>query len=217
MSNRRDVLLSVGAAVVATVGTAGFALSRVARHHDDILRPSEGGLGAPVEGLPASAALRCTPGTVTTQQTEGPFYTPRAPQRRDIRDLGIAGPPLVIRGRVLDAQCQPIAGAILDFWQTGHDGVYDQHGYRYRGYQYADTAGRFELVTVRPHAYTAMSAFRAPHIHVKVQSRAALLTTQIYVPDAQENARDLMFDPSLAIAYSANDGQGVFDFVMAST
>jgi protocatechuate 3,4-dioxygenase beta subunit len=223
MSNRREVLLSLGAGLAAMTGTAHLALPRVMREHHDIRRPGDGhGVGVPVDGLPeASSALRCTAGTLTPPQMEGPFYTPRAPHRRDIRDFGVAAQPLVVRGRVLDSRCQPFAGAILDFWQTGHDGVYDQHGYRYRGYQYTDSAGRFELVTVRPHAYTAMSSFRTPHIHVKVQgNRTALLTTQLYLPDAREtNARDSMYDASLEIAYATSDGSaqhGSFDFVLAS-
>jgi protocatechuate 3,4-dioxygenase beta subunit len=219
MSSRRDVLLSLGASLTATFGVAGVSLFAVNRRTDDVLR-TDGGVGAPVEGLSPSAALRCTAGTLSTPQTEGPFYTPRAPYRRDIRDFGIEAETLVVRGRVLDSQCRPVAGALLDFWQTGHDGLYDQHGYRYRGYQHADSAGRFELVTVRPQAYTAMSAFRAPHIHVKVQGRStALLTTQIYLPDAETNARDLMYDPSLAVAYAPGDGEArhaVFDFVLAN-
>jgi protocatechuate 3,4-dioxygenase beta subunit len=213
-------MLGIGAGLAAMFGTANLGIVALARRHHELL-PLDGGAGAPVDGLPATAALRCTPGTLTTPQTEGPFYTPKAPQRRDIRDFGVAVQPLVVRGRVLDSRCQPLAGAILDFWQTGHDGVYDQHGYRYRGYQFTDSAGRFELVTVRPHAYTAMSAFRTPHIHVKVQGRnTALLTTQLYVPDAQEtNARDGLYSPQLEIAYVAGDGAaqlGHFDFVLGN-
>jgi protocatechuate 3,4-dioxygenase beta subunit len=127
---------------------------------------------------------------------------------------------LLVAGRVLDAQCRPLAGAILDFWQTDHKGEYDNHGYRYRGHQYTDADGRFELVTVRPHAYTAMSLFRTPHIHVKVQGPdTPLLTTQIYLPDAEDtNARDRGYDPSLAITYTGREGsarQATFDFVLS--
>jgi protocatechuate 3,4-dioxygenase beta subunit len=64
-----------------------------------------------------------------------------------------------------------------------------------------------------------MSAFRTPHIHVKVQGpTTALLTTQIYLPDAETNGRDGMYDPSLAVAYAPGDREArhaVFDFVLA--
>jgi protocatechuate 3,4-dioxygenase beta subunit len=116
----------------------------------------------------------------------GTFYSPKTPERRDIRDP-LVGEALVVAGRVLDPQCRPIAGAVLDFWQTDHLGRYDNQGYRYRGHQRTDEAGRFELVTVRPSAYTAMSLFRTPHIHVKVQGATTrLLTTQLYLPDVEE-------------------------------
>jgi protocatechuate 3,4-dioxygenase beta subunit len=184
------------------------------------LRYGFGEMGSPVEGL-AGAAPQCTAGTLTLQQTEGPFYTPQTPQRRDIRDPFVSTDLLLVAGRVIDAQCRPIAGAVLDFWQTDHAGRYDQEGYRYRGHQYTDAAGRFELVTVRPQAYTAMSLFRTPHIHAKVQGRSTgLLTTQLYLPDAEgTNARDSIYDPALAIRYVGYGGpiqRAEFDFVLAS-
>jgi len=218
MSRRRDILLSLG----AVFGVANVSLMALARRQHGISRVAEAGIGEPVVGLAGEPGLRCTAGTLSVPQMEGPFFTPNSPQRRDIRDFGVAEQALVVRGYVRDAQCQPIAGAILDFWQTGHDGIYDQHGYRYRGYQYTDAAGRFELVTVRPRPYSAMSVFRTAHIHVKVQGPdTALLTTQLYVPDAAEtNARDNMYVPSLEVIYRTGGGAeqqlAEFDFVLAS-
>ena len=167
--------------------------------------------------LPASA---CTPGETTAVQMDGPFYTPNTPRRRDIRDALSSIRPLVLAGRVVDAQCRPIAGAVLDFWQTGDFGEYDNDGYGYRGHQYTDSNGRFELVTIRPQAYTAMNIFRTPHIHVKVQgSETALLTTQLYLPDAHEtNARDGGYNPALAMVLANRTGEAEhasFEFVLA--
>jgi protocatechuate 3,4-dioxygenase beta subunit len=215
LTNRRDLLFTLG----ATISLGPFALSRIARHHGEILGSDAAGPGTLVAGLD-SVPLRCTAGTLSQEQMEGPFYTPKTPHRRDIRDLVASGEALVLGGRVLDSQCRPVAGAVLDFWQTGHDGIYDQHGYRYRGHQYTDSAGRFELVTVRPRAYTALRSWRTPHIHVKVQGPGTrLLTTQLYLPDEKEaNGRDGLFDPSLAIAFTRRDGaaeHAVFDFVLA--
>jgi protocatechuate 3,4-dioxygenase beta subunit len=217
MTRRRDVLLSIG----AVLGVANLSLMALARRQHGVWREGDGGMDAPVDGLEASSGLRCTPGTLSLDQMEGPFYTPNAPHRRDIREFGVTEQALVLRGHVRDSECRPLAGAILDFWQTGHDGTYDQHGYRYRGYQYTDSEGRFELVTFRPRAYTAMSAFRTAHIHVKVQGRnTALLNTQLYIPDAAEtNARDNMYMPALEIAYGPGGGSeqlANFDFVLPS-
>ena len=216
LMNRRDVLVGLGAAIgVTTLSVAALA------RRSEILHYEFGEIGAPAGGLTGSD-LQCTAGTVTPRQPEGPFYTPMTPRRRDIRDAGVGAGVLVVGGRVLDAQCRPIAGAILDFWQTDHHGRYDHHGYRYRGHQYTDAQGRFELVSVRPHAYTALSIFRTPHIHVKVQGPdTPLLTTQLYLPDAEDtNARDRGYVPSLAIAFTGQDGparHAAFDFVLPRT
>jgi protocatechuate 3,4-dioxygenase beta subunit len=215
MVGRRDVLVGLGSGVgVAALAIGGFAWREVRG-----IPPYEfDKIGAPANGLTASD-LQCTAGSITPLDVEGPFYTPSTPERRDIRDAGISTGVLVLAGRVLDAQCQPIAGAVLDFWQTDHEGVYDNQGYRYRGHQYTDAEGRFELVTVRPHPYTAMSIFRTPHIHVRAQGRdTGLLTTQLYLPDAQDtNARDGGYQPSLLVAYAGQDGaarRATFDFVL---
>jgi protocatechuate 3,4-dioxygenase beta subunit len=217
MSNRRDVLLGIGAGIGVTALTLGAAARRSGRGHE--LGYGFAATGASVEDV-GGHALRCTAGTLTSGQIEGPFYTPKTPERRDIRDPLVAE-ALVLVGRVLDTQCRPIAGAVLDFWQTGHDGRYDNQGYRYRGHQRTDAAGRFELVTVRPSTYTAMNIFRTAHIHVKVQgANTGLLTTQLYLPDLQEtNARDGGYDPALAIEYVGHEAgaeRAVFDFVLAS-
>jgi protocatechuate 3,4-dioxygenase beta subunit len=217
MSNRRDVLLGIGAGIGVTALALGAAARRAGRGHQ--LGYGFATADATGESL-AGQPLRCTAGTLTLGQGEGPFYTPKTPERRDIRDP-LVGEALVLVGRVLDTECRPIAGAVLDFWQTGHDGEYDNHGYRYRGHQRTDAAGRFELVTVRPQAYTAMNLFRTAHIHVKVQgANTGLLTTQLYLPDLQEtNAIDGGYDPALAIEYVGHEAgaeRAVFDFVLAS-
>lgn len=217
MSNRRDLLLGIGAGIGVSALALGAAGWRTFRGHR--LGYEFAGTGESVQGL-GGQPLRCTAGTLTSGQIEGPFYSPKTPQRRDIRDPLVAE-ALVLAGRVLDPQCRPIAGAVLDFWQTDHAGRYDNHGYRYRGHQRTDEAGRFELVTVRPSAYTAMSIFRTPHIHVKVQgANTRLLTTQLYLPDAEEtNARDTYYLPALAIQYLSREAgaeRAAFDFVLES-
>lgn len=218
MSNRRDLLIGIGAGIGVAAVALGAAGRRGGRGHE--LGYGFAAAGAAVESL-AGQPLRCTAGTLTSGQQEGPFYSPKTPERRDIRDPLVAE-ALVVAGRVLDPQCRPIAGAVLDFWQTDHLGRYDNHGYRYRGHQRTDQAGRFELVTVRPSAYTAINLFRTPHIHVKVQgANTRLLTTQLYLPDAEEtNARDLWsYQPELAIQYLSREAgveRAAFDFVLES-
>ena len=218
MPGRRDLLKGLGAgAGVAGLSLAGLAWRAGSAEHSLLYATGETG---PDVGATLEPTLHCEGGALTRAQTEGPFYTPKTPRRRDIRDVPHAGVALVLRGRVLDTRCRPVGGAVLDFWQTGHDGRYDNHGYRYRGHQHADAAGRFELVTVRPHSYEALGAWRTPHIHVKVQGpKTRMLTTQLYLPDEREqNARDGIFHEALLVALVKGDGQAQgarFDFVLA--
>jgi protocatechuate 3,4-dioxygenase beta subunit len=129
---------------------------------------------------------------------------------------------VVLSGRVLDSNCRPIAGAVLDFWQTGDTGEYDTHGYGYRGHQYTDAEGRFELLSIRPSEYTALGLARTPHIHVKVQGAdTGLLTAQLFFPDATEtNTVDPIFNPAMLVQLHGKQDRAQlasFDFVLART
>ena len=149
----------------------------------------------------------------TVPQTEGPFYTPETPQRQSLLEPGMAGRKLVVSGYVYDTACQPIPGALLDFWQCDDAGVYDNVGYRLRGHQFADDEGRFVLETVVPGLYTG----RTRHIHVKAQApNQPVLTTQLYFPDEPANATDGIFDPALVMDMEDTaDGEvAFFTFVL---
>jgi protocatechuate 3,4-dioxygenase beta subunit len=104
------------------------------------------------------------------------------------------GTRLVIEGSVLTTGCKPLARAVLDFWQADAAGRYDNAGYRLRGHQLTNEAGRYRLETIVPAEYQA----RTRHIHVKVQAPGQpALTTQLYFPDGGENRRDSIFNPAL--------------------
>ena len=144
------------------------------------------------------------------EQTEGPFYTPDTPRRRNLVEDGVEGSPLVLTGAVLDTRCRPVAGALLDFWQADGNGEYDNSGFRLRGHQFADSRGHFRLATVVPGAYSG----RTRHIHVKLQPRGGeVLTTQLYFPDEPANAADGIFDERLVMAVSGRRAR--FDFILA--
>jgi protocatechuate 3,4-dioxygenase beta subunit len=150
---------------------------------------------------------------VTVPQTEGPFYTPDTPQRQSLLEPGMTGTKLVVSGYVYDTACQPVPGALLDFWQCDDAGVYDNAGYRLRGHQFADDEGQFVLETIVPGLYTG----RTRHIHVRAQApNQPVLTTQLYFPDEPANATDGIFDPALVMDMEdAADGEvGFFTFVL---
>jgi protocatechuate 3,4-dioxygenase beta subunit len=149
----------------------------------------------------------------TPEQTEGPYFTPDSPERSTLREAGMAGTPLTVSGLVLSTECQPIAGALLDFWQANDAGEYDNAGYTLRGHQFTDTAGRYSLETIKPGLYTG----RTRHIHVKVQApNQPILTTQLYFPGEPENANDGIYDPVLEMAIQEGGGGllGTFNFVL---
>jgi protocatechuate 3,4-dioxygenase beta subunit len=166
---------------------------------------------------PASPpALACnSPAPLTPAMTEGPYYTPDSPERSSLLEAGIPGEPLLLTGYVLTADCQPVPGALLDFWQADGQGVYDNTGYGLRGRQYTDEAGRYTLETVVPGLYPGRTA----HIHVKVQPPGgAVLTTQVYFPGTPGNESDAIFDPRLLVTVLDTDGgtRASFDFVVST-
>jgi protocatechuate 3,4-dioxygenase beta subunit len=103
------------------------------------------------------------------------------------------GVSMLVSGRVLGTDCQPIANALLDFWHADANGVYDNIGYTLRGNQFTDAEGRYQLETIMPGLYPG----RTRHFHVKVQRpNGAVLTTQLYFPDEASNATDGIFRAS---------------------
>lgn len=149
----------------------------------------------------------------TPRQTEGPFYKPQSPQRTSLIDNGMQGGKLVVSGRVLSTGCEPIAGALLDFWHCDSAGRYDLRGQRFRGHQVVDADGAFRLETIHPGKYPG----RARHIHVKVLApNGKLLTTQLYFPGEADNEDDWIYTPKLAMQMPVGPlgNEGRFNFVL---
>jgi protocatechuate 3,4-dioxygenase beta subunit len=149
----------------------------------------------------------------TTSQTEGPYYTPDTPLRRNLVDAGLEGERLALTGMVVDTRCRPIPRALLDFWQADANGAYDTDGYRLRGHQFTDRRGRYRLETIVPALYPG----RTRHIHVKAQRPGGdVLTTQLYFPGEPSNREDPIFDAALVMDVH-RDGAGrraTFAFVL---
>ena len=114
---------------------------------------------------------------ITPQQTAGPYYKPRSPERQSLLEPGIQGTRIVLEGHVRSSKCKPVPGALVDFWQADGNGIYDNSGYRLRGHQFTDNGGSYRLETVIPGRYPG----RTRHFHVRVQApNRPLLTTQFY-------------------------------------
>ncbi len=116
----------------------------------------------------------------TASDSEGPFYTPNAPQRTSI------GRGLVVTGVVrTTGSCAPIPRARIEWWQANPQGRYDD---AHRATQVADAEGKYRFETNLPGIYPG----RPPHLHVKVSApNYRTLTTQLYPKPSQT---ELLFD-----------------------
>jgi protocatechuate 3,4-dioxygenase beta subunit len=168
--------------------------------------------------LAATVGLEPTPACadtddITPPQTAGPFFKPRSPERKSLLEPGIQGTRIVLEGDVRSTKCKPVQGALVDFWQADGSGAYDNAGYRLRGHQFADGAGRYRLETIVPGVYPG----RTRHFHVRVQApNRPALTTQLYFPGEPENKRDPIFNAKLVVALGGSAGAKTanFDFVL---
>jgi protocatechuate 3,4-dioxygenase beta subunit len=149
------------------------------------------GLGStvwPVEGSEAgpdavaTGAVRCV---LSPELTEGPYYIPGEPVRRDITE-GRPGTPLRLELTVVGvAGCKPIRGATVEVWHADAGGVYSgvqgQRGTFMRGAQHTGPGGLAVFDTVYPGWYQG----RAVHVHVKVHAGGSVVHTgQLFFPDA---------------------------------
>ncbi len=132
------------------------------------------------------------PEGATESTVFGPFHrlgAPDLPEGGNIAPLDRTGTPALVGGRVLDLDGSPIAGAVLDVWQAGSNGLYDSQDknlseLHMRGKFTTDAEGRYLLRTVRPVNYpipsdgpvgqmlkaTNRHPWRPAHIHFVVSA-----------------------------------------------
>lgn len=164
--------------------------------------------GVPETPPPGPGELQQTP-----QEIEGPYFRLGAPQRSSLLEPGDT-PGIVLTGRVLTEQGNPIPGAVVNFWSSDLAGNYDMVGYRYTGYVVTDADGRYEVTTIIPGCYEPREA---KHLHVKVQGNSSPVTTQLYIEGEPGNLDDDFYHPALLVPCTT-DASGVkhgsYDFVI---
>src|SRR5262249_10656451 len=139
----------------------------------------------------------------TATTVMGPFFvedSPRLPLGADISN-GAPGEPLLVEGSVSAVGGRPAAGATVNVWQAGDDGLYDvqrpeSNETTLRARFTTDSAGRFHFWSVQPKFYsvpvdgpvgvllraTRRKPFRPAHLHFKVSAdRCAPLVTHLFV------------------------------------
>jgi catechol 1,2-dioxygenase len=159
-----------------------------------------------------------TPKDATEATVLGPFYREVAPAIANGGSIALApsGEPCKVAGRILDPKGRPVAGAVLDVWQTAANGMYegqepDQPPFNLRGRLRSDAKGGFSFETVLPVSYpiphdgpvgkmlkaTGRHPYRPAHIHLVISAPGyQTITTQIFVKgDAVFALKDSLVEP----------------------
>jgi len=186
-------------------------------------------------------ALNYKAGKGATQSTVlGPFHREQAPEFQHgdtISKHASDGEPCIVSGSVKDAKGKPVAGAKLDIWEGGADGLYDsQKGdeMNLRGVFRTDAQGRFHFRCVTPSFYpvpndgpvgkmlnaTGRHPMRPPHLHFWITAPGYKpLITHLFVKGGKYLDSDAVFGvkPELIIDFK-KDKSGVaqanYDFVL---
>jgi protocatechuate 3,4-dioxygenase beta subunit len=172
-----------------------------------------GGAAALAAPLAASAATEppaCNSAS-TPRQILGPFFPSRRREDEDFdltmiagRTVRAEGEIVHLSGQILDQECQPVEGALVEIWQANCHGRYDHErdarnprplDPNFQGWARMTTGadGRFAIKTVKPGSYPADNSgwIRPPHIHFKVSRRGYHeLVTQMYFEGEELNEPD---------------------------
>jgi len=172
-------------------------------------------LTSDVLGLSSLVDLLASATGGTEHSALGPFHAEGSPLLEVGGDIkrNNDGEPMLVRGRVTDADGRPVAGAQLDFWQAAINGKYwqqdpaqDPHNLRFRMVTGDD--GLYAFTTVRPAPYTVpydgpvgdllraggRHAWRPAHFHFIVSAEACrALTTEVFFADDQYIDQDAVF------------------------
>lgn len=124
----------------------------------------------PLGALATPACAESDTCAATPPQTTGPFYPFYEQVDKDVDLTHLVGHEdpamgMVIRvhGRVLDADCKPVEGALVDLWQADANGRYShpadpnpaRRDPNFQGWGQAvtDAEGRYAFRTIKPAAY----------------------------------------------------------------
>ncbi|MDX3246719.1 maleylacetate reductase and hydroxyquinol 1,2-dioxygenase domain-containing protein [Streptomyces sp. ME18-1-4] len=156
----------------------------------------------------------------TSSAILGPFYVAGPPAAEHGSDIagGLTGTPMWADIQVTDQEGEPVAGAVVDVWQSNEDGFYDVQlpdldGPVLRARFITDAAGRFTFWSILPSEYPIpddgpvgrmLSAvgrhpYRAPHVHFLIDAPGHQpLITQLFARggaylDGAPGQRDAVF------------------------
>ncbi|HET9600099.1 MAG TPA: dioxygenase [Acidimicrobiales bacterium] len=172
----------------------------------------------------------------TTEPTVfGPFHVDGAPAKEFGGSIvsDDDGEPLVLRGTVSNLDGEPIAGASLDVWEVGSNGLYDvqdpNRGLDLRGVFTTDDQGRYEIRTVRPVDYTipddgpvgqmlratGRHPWRPAHVHVVASAPGYKpVTTHAFDAASGYLDSDAVFGVRRSLIIDMDGGEAEFNVVL---
>jgi hydroxyquinol 1,2-dioxygenase len=217
----------------------GF-LVRCGRICDD--RRDEFMLLSDVLGVSSLVDLIDAPEAATEGSVLGPFYASDSPEvavGADIRP-DKAVPSLRVHGCVRDTSGRPLAGALIDMWQTSEQGLYatqdpNQVDDAFRCKMRCSPAGEYGFTTVRPGPYKVpddgpvgdllragrRTAWRPAHLHFRVSAPGHQpLITEIFFADDEWLQKDAVFGVRASLVQqprnTANGGDMEVNFDLAA-
>ncbi|MGP3951524.1 maleylacetate reductase and hydroxyquinol 1,2-dioxygenase domain-containing protein [Streptomyces sp. 7N604] len=183
------------------------------------------GVSSAVDALTNSRAAQATPSAVL-----GPFYVEGPPPREHGADIadGLPGASLYVDVRVTDTEGVPLAGAVVDVWQTNEDGFYDVQlpdldGPVLRARFRTDDDGRLTFWSIVPVTYpipddgpvgqmlssSGRHPYRAPHIHFMISAPGRkTLITQLFVAGGEYVDGDTVFGVKGALVADFHETKG---------
>ncbi len=146
----------------------------------------------------------------------GPFHVADAPEYEMGTNICLdqKGEDMVVRGRILDTEGNPVAGARIDVWQANDEGFYDvqqkglQPDFNLRGVFTTGEDGTYWFKAVKPKFYPipddgpvgqllgrlGRHPFRPAHLHYIISAEGYdTLTTHIFDPDDPYINSDAVF------------------------
>lgn len=160
---------------------------------------------ASVPFLPADDMPACEE---TSRVAAGPFYPGRDRSdedtdltRIDGRSDQARGRIIRVWGRVLDEECEPVEGALVEIWQADANGRYHHKkddrdkpidpAFQGWGESVTGPDGEYGFKTVKPAPYPAGDGMRTPHIHFRaVATEHHELITQLFFEGEELNESD---------------------------
>ena len=194
-------------------GAAIDALTRAMKFTDD--KRNEYILFSDLLGVSSLVDMVNAATTGTPSSVLGPFHIEGAPELANGGDLwnGQVGEPLVVSGRIVDAQGAPAAGTVLATWQNSGNGLYaqqdpNQSPTNYHARLTVAPDGTFAFSTVRPLSYTVPDdgpagdmlrvlgrhAWRPAHLHMIIKAPGHQpLITEFFPEDDKYLDQDAVF------------------------